>query len=92
MGFYLSVCVSFTLFIFLTISVAKCVYRIARGSSAADRMVAIDVLGIVIIIYCVLFSLSTGIDFFMNIALAWGILGFVSTLTLAKFLEGREIR
>ncbi|MCM8786321.1 MAG: monovalent cation/H+ antiporter complex subunit F [Candidatus Omnitrophica bacterium] len=78
------------IFIFISICVAMCIYRIARGPTAVDRMVGIDILGLVIIIYCVFYSLFTGIDFYMNIAIAWSILGFVSTITLAKFLEGRK--
>lgn len=79
-----------TIFIFIGICIFMCIYRIARGPTSADRMVAIDILGLVIIIYCVFYSLLTGIDFYMNIAIAWSILGFVSTITLAKFLEGRK--
>lgn len=79
-----------TIFIFIGICVAMCIYRIVRGPTAADRSVGIDILGIVIIVYCVFYSLVTRIDFYMNIALAWSILGFISSLTLAKFLEGRK--
>ncbi|MCM8766832.1 MAG: monovalent cation/H+ antiporter complex subunit F [Candidatus Omnitrophica bacterium] len=78
------------IFIFIGICVAMCIYRIARGPTAADRMVGIDILGLVIIVYSVFYSLFTGIDFYMNIAIAWSIIGFVSTITLAKFLEGRK--
>ena len=79
------------LYLFLALCVAMCVYRIFRGPRAADRMVGIDILGIIVIIFCVLLALSTGSDFYMNIAIAWSILGFVSTITLAKFLEGRNL-
>ena len=79
------------LFSFLTLCTAMCVYRIFRGPRAADRMVGIDILGIIMIIFCVFLTLSTGSDFYMNIAIAWSIIGFVSTITLAKFLEGRNL-
>ena len=78
------------LHLFLTLCIAMCVYRIFRGPRAADRSVGIDILGIIVIVFCVLLTLSTGSDFYMNIALAWSILGYVSTITLAKFLEGRN--
>ncbi len=78
-------------FAFLTLCVAMCVYRIFRGPRAADRMVGIDILGIIVIIFCVLLSLSTGSEWYMSIAIAWSIIGFVSTITLAKFLEGRNL-
>jgi len=79
------------LFSFLMLCVALCIYRIFRGPRAADRMVGIDILGIIVIIFCVLLALSTGAEFYMNIAIAWSILGFVSTITFAKFLEGRNL-
>lgn len=66
-----------------------CLYRIFRGPTAADRMVAIDTLGILVVGFSVLFALSTQKDFFMNVALAWAILSFVGTLALAKYLEGK---
>ena len=79
------------LFSFLTLCIALCVYRIFRGPRVADRMVGVDILGIMVIVFCVLLALHSGSDFYMNIAIAWSILGFVSTLTLAKFLEGRNL-
>ena len=78
-------------FFFLAICVALCVYRIFRGPRAADRMVGIDILGIIVLIFCVLLALHTGFEYYMNIAIAWSILRFVSTITLAKFLEGRNL-
>lgn len=67
-----------------------CLYRIGRGPSAPDRTVAIDILGIVVVGFCALFGLSTGQDFYMNIAIAWALLSFIGTIALAKFLEGRS--
>lgn len=67
-----------------------CLYRIGRGPSAPDRTVAIDILGIVIVGFCALMALETGKDFYLNIALAWALLSFIGTLTLAKFLEGKS--
>jgi len=67
-----------------------CLYRIGRGPTAPDRTVAIDILGIVIVGFCALFSLVTGKDFYMNLAIAWSLLSFIGTIALAKFLEGRS--
>ena len=67
-----------------------CLYRVGRGPSAPDRTVAIDILGIVVVGFCALFSLDTGKDFYLNIAMAWALLSFIGTMALAKFLEGRS--
>lgn len=67
-----------------------CLYRIARGPSAPDRTVAIDILGIVVVGFCAVLGLETGKDFYLNVALAWALLSFIGTIALAKFLEGRN--
>ncbi len=67
-----------------------CLYRIARGPSAPDRTVAIDILGIVVVGFCAILGLETGKDFYLNVALAWALLSFIGTIALAKFLEGRN--
>ena len=66
-----------------------CIYRIAKGPTAPDRTVAIDILGIVIVGFCALLSIVTGKDFFINVAITWALLGFIGTIALAKYLEGR---
>ena len=67
-----------------------CLYRIARGPTAPDRTVAIDILGIVIVGFCAILGFVTGKDFYLNIAIAWALLSFIGTIALAKFLEGRS--
>jgi len=67
-----------------------CLYRIWRGPTSADRIVAIDILGILILSFCVFATIFVGRRFLMDIALAWAILGFIGTLALAKYLEGKN--
>ena len=66
-----------------------CLYRIARGPTAPDRTVAIDILGIVVVGFCALMAVVTGKDFYINIAITWALLSFIGTIALAKYLEGR---
>jgi len=67
-----------------------CLYRIGRGPSAPDRAVAVDILGTVIVAFTALFGLHTGRDWYLSIALAWGLLSFIGAIALAKHLEGRH--
>lgn len=77
-------------YISLMICCFLCLYRIGCGPSAPDRTVAIDILGIIVVGFCALMSLTTGKDYYLNIALAWALLSFIGTIALAKFLEGRN--
>ncbi len=68
---------------------ALCLYRIARGPTAPDRTVAIDILGTLVIGFCCIIAVVTKKDYYINIAIAWALISFVGTLALAKYLEGR---
>ncbi len=74
----------------LIASVSMCIYRIGIGPTPPDRSVAIDVLGTVMVGFCVLSALKTGNDFYLDVALAWTLISFIGGLSLAKFLEGRR--
>ncbi|OIO75275.1 MAG: hypothetical protein AUJ85_03535 [Elusimicrobia bacterium CG1_02_37_114] len=73
----------------LIISCFLCLWRIGIGPTPADRVVGIDILGILIIGFCGIFAVFTKYDFFIDIAIAWALQSFISTIALAKFLEGR---
>jgi len=67
-----------------------CLYRILKGPSSADRIVAIDILGILVIGFCAFATVFSGRRFLIDIAISWAILGFIGTLALAKYLEGKN--
>jgi multicomponent Na+:H+ antiporter subunit F len=67
-----------------------CLYRIGKGPTAPDRTVAIDILGVLLVGACAAVALLTGRDFYLTIAIAWGLLAFAGTLALAKHLEGKS--
>jgi len=68
-----------------------CLYRAWRGPTVADRMVAIDILGILVVGFCPLWAVYTERGFLMDIALAWLLLSFIGTVTLAKYLGGQQL-
>jgi len=66
-----------------------CLYRVCRGPTGADRLVAIDIFGILIIGLCAVLTISTGRPWYIDIGIAWALQSFISTLALSKYLEGR---
>ena len=75
----------------LLLAAGLCLYRITRGPTAADRIVGVDILGILIVGFCALLTISTGRDWYMDIGIAWALQSFISTLALAKYLEGKGL-
>ena len=66
-------------------------FRVIYGPSPADRVVAVDILGVLIIGLLALFGLFFDQGFFLDIALIWALLSFVASLAFAKILEGRRL-
>jgi multicomponent Na+:H+ antiporter subunit F len=75
----------------LLLAAFLCLYRIGKGPTAADRMVAIDILGLIVVAVCALIALFLDQSFFMDITLTFALLSFVGSLALAKYLEGRSL-
>lgn len=78
------------LYILIGLSFA-CLFRIIRGPSIADRMVGIDIFGILVVGICALMVLKTGRKFIIDIAITWAILSFIGTITLAKYLSRKKL-
>jgi multicomponent Na+:H+ antiporter subunit F len=68
-----------------------CLYRVIRGPSIADRMVGIDIFGILVVGICAILAIETQRTFILDIGIAWIILSFIGTLTLAKYLSGKKL-
>lgn len=67
-----------------------CLLRAALGPTLADRMVAIDIFGILVVGICVLLAVKIEREFLIDIALAWIFMSFIGTIALAKYLEGKK--
>ena len=78
-------------FLCLLVSVFLCLWRVLRGPTAADRAVAVDMLGILIVGFCAVLSLPTGRDWYIDIGIAWALQSFVGIMALAKYMEGKDL-
>ncbi len=76
---------------FLIALMALCLLRVVLGPTVADRVVAIDIMGIIVVGICVVLAVMTGKSFLIDIGIAWIILSFIGTLTMAKYLERRKL-
>jgi len=74
----------------LILACALCMYRVFRGPTGADRIVAIDIFGIMIVGFCAVLTISTGRSWYIDIGIAWALQSFIGTLALSKYLEGKD--
>ncbi|MDX1802125.1 MAG: K+/H+ antiporter subunit F [Marinobacter sp.] len=71
----------------VTLAVILNVYRLIRGPHAPDRVLALDTLYINAIALIVLLGIVLGTRIYLEAALLIAVMGFVSTVALAKYLK-----
>ncbi|SKA83286.1 multicomponent K+:H+ antiporter subunit F/multicomponent Na+:H+ antiporter subunit F [Caloramator quimbayensis] len=65
------------------------IYRVAKGPNVVDRAVASDSIDIMTSVALILFSLYSGRGIYLDIALIIALLGFIGTVLISRYLEGR---
>lgn len=73
----------------LALAVLFTLVRLVRGPTLADRIVALDLLSALAVSLIAVFALRTRVSLQLDIALALCLVGFVSTVALARYLLSR---
>lgn len=73
----------------LGLSAILCVARVLRPSSLPDRVVALDLLVLVVITGVTVDITRTGDGIFADLLLVASLLAFVATVVTARFIEDR---
>jgi multicomponent Na+:H+ antiporter subunit F len=68
-----------------------CGYRVIRGPTVPDRVVALDAIATNVVAIAVLFALKTDRGLFVTVSLVLAIIGFLSTVTVAKYVTEGDI-
>jgi multicomponent Na+:H+ antiporter subunit F len=64
-------------------------FRLLRGPSLADRVIAIDGMLVVGLGMIVVNSADTGRGAFLQVAVMLALVGFIGTAVVARFIEGQ---
>lgn len=75
----------------VSLSMLGLVYRVVKGPTTPDRVVALDAIGINLIAIIALVSMMLDTYAFLEVILLLGILAFIGTVAFSKFLEKGEI-
>jgi multicomponent K+:H+ antiporter subunit F len=75
----------------IALAMALASVRMVRGPRAQDRIIGLDTLYINAMLMLVTFGIGTGRTIYFEAALVIGMLGFVATVALAKFLMRGEV-
>lgn len=76
----------------LSLSFLIAVYRFSRGPTLPDRVLALDLLVATAIGFIATIGIKTGYTLYVDIAIALGLVGFLATVALARFIHSRGAR
>lgn len=75
----------------LALAMILCIYRMVLGPRAQDRILSLDCLYVCAMLQLLAFGVRSGTSIYFEAALVIGMLGFVATVSLAKFLMRGEV-
>ncbi|MEZ3144475.1 monovalent cation/H+ antiporter complex subunit F [Halobaculum sp. MBLA0143] len=66
-------------------------YRVIVGPTTPDRVVGLDVIGTNVVAVAVVYAMATGRGYFLDVGLVLAIIGFISTVTVARYVTDGDI-
>lgn len=73
------------------VAMVFCALRLLRGPSAHDRVLALDTLWMTGMLLALVLGIRFGTQVYFEVAVLIALIGFVSTVAMAKFLMRGEI-
>ena len=83
---YLVIVASRFAIVVLLISILLALVRLIKGPDAADRIVALDLMSMLIVAFLATESIYAGETSFLDVAIAYALIAFLGTVALARFL------
>jgi len=76
----------------LGVSFLLTVWRVIRGPTLPDRVIALDMLVGIVMGFIALIAIRTGFTLYIDIAISLGLVGFLATVAFARFILSRKRR
>lgn len=65
--------------------------RLVRGPDAADRIVALDLISVLVVAFLAALAVRTGEAAVLDVAIAYALVAFLGTVALARWRERRSM-
>lgn len=73
--------------VLITLAILLPLYRLFTGPTLGDRVVAVDLLGVIAVGFMALYSLLTGESVYLDAAIALALIAFLGTVAFARYYE-----
>lgn len=73
--------------LFLVAALLAAAWRLLVGPNLADRIVALDMVSMIMVVFLVLFKLVSGNNAYMYAAISLALIAFLATVAFANYLD-----
>lgn len=73
--------------VILLVSLVLVLWRLIKGPTAADRVIAMDLLSVLVITFLVALSIHARETSYLDVAIAYACIAFLGTIALARFIS-----
>jgi len=71
----------------LLVSMMLVLRRLIKGPTAADRVIAMDLLSVMVVTFLVALSIHTQQTSYLDVAIAYACIAFLGTIALSRFIS-----
>jgi len=77
--------------VFLVICIVLAIIRVIKGPTVPDRVVGLDTINTLVVVAMVLCGAAFRESIYIDVAIVYALLSFITTVLIARYLEGGEI-
>lgn len=71
----------------LILALLAAAYRLLVGPTLADRVVALDLVSMIIVVFLVVFKLVSGVNAYVYAAISLALIAFLATVAFAHYID-----
>lgn len=73
--------------LFLIASLLAAAWRLLTGPTLADRVVALDLVSMLLVVFLVVFKLVSGVNAYIYVAISLALISFLATVAFAHYID-----
>jgi multicomponent Na+:H+ antiporter subunit F len=73
--------------LFLIVALLAAAWRLLTGPELADRLVALDLVSMLLVVFLVVFKLISGVNAYIYVGLALALISFLATVAFAHYID-----
>jgi multicomponent Na+:H+ antiporter subunit F len=73
--------------VIVALCMLPCVYRVAAGPHALDRLLALDLIGVLLAVAIAVYAIVSDTWIYLEISMGLAVLAFVGTIAVAQYIE-----